>query len=60
MDNQTLIIVAVVIAVAVVALAFLFERRRRLREQFGPEYDRAVRDAGGTSRAEAELAARLP
>ena len=58
MDNTTLIIAAVVIALAVAALAFFVERRRRLRQQFGPEYERAVRDAGGTTRAEAELAAR--
>jgi hypothetical protein len=55
-------IVAIVIVVIVVA-AILFmltmaNRRRRLRERFGPEYDRAVTERGSRREAEAELAQR--
>jgi hypothetical protein len=49
-----------VIVVIVVALAVSARRRRsdHLRQQFGPEYDRAVARDGSTRRAEADLAAR--
>jgi hypothetical protein len=59
--NQTLLvaIVAVVIVVAIVAV-FAARRRRsaHLKEHFGPEYERAVAEAGSPSKAEAELAER--
>ena len=58
MDNTALIVLLVVVAIAVVAGVFLYDRRRRLRQRFGPEYERAVREAGGAVRAEAELAKR--
>jgi hypothetical protein len=58
MDNSALIVLVVVVALAVVAGLYFYDRRRRLRQQFGPEYERAVREAGGTARAEAELAKR--
>ena len=58
MDNPTVIVLIVVIALAVAAGVFFYDRRRRLRQQFGPEYDHTVREVGGTTRAEAELAAR--
>lgn len=64
MNTTTLIIVivvAVIIVVAIGALASVQMRRKRsqrLREQFGPEYDRAVDRAGDRRRAEADLRGR--
>jgi hypothetical protein len=63
MNEQLMfVIVAVVIAaVAVSAVTFFISRTRRsahLRERFGPEYERTVRDAGDARRAEATLQAR--
>src|ERR1700759_1797168 len=65
MDNNTTILIAVAIAaVAIVIIAALASRRRarlrsaELRENFGPEYDRAVVELGSTKHAERELAAR--
>ncbi|MFN8584242.1 MAG: hypothetical protein U0446_02805 [Dehalococcoidia bacterium] len=52
-------IIALVLLLIVAALAVLWMQRRRrsnaLREQFGPEYDRAVAEAGGRRQAEADL-----
>jgi len=65
MDNNTTLLVAIAIAaVAIIVIAALAARRRsrqrsaQLRDQFGPEYDRAVAEMGSTKRAEQELAAR--
>lgn len=58
MSNPTLIVIAVVIVCAVVAVAWAINRKRRherLRDRFGPEYDRAVKAVGTTGRAEAVL-----
>jgi hypothetical protein len=59
---QPELIVLIVLAVLVVAgvLITVAARRRsqRLRERFGPEYDRAVQQAGGRRPAESELTAR--
>jgi hypothetical protein len=57
---MTTAIVIVVVIVVIVALAALAEmtRRRRLKERFGPEYDRAVADQNSALRAEAELTGR--
>jgi hypothetical protein len=50
------IAVGVVVLVLLTVLAALSRRRRgRLREQFGPEYDRAVAERGGRRKAEADL-----
>jgi hypothetical protein len=57
MDNPTLLIFIIVALVVIVAL-FWYAKRVSLRKRFGPEYDRAVRDAGSALRAEAELANR--
>ena len=58
-QHQISIAVAVVVVVAVVAVAaFLITRKRRtqaLRERFGPEYDRVVRQEGNASRGEEVL-----
>ena len=56
-----MIAVVVVSLVVVAAVAwYLYDRRRsmRLREHFGPEYNRAVLSAGNRRQAEAELARR--
>lgn len=54
-QNQIIAIIVVVLAVVAVALFYLRMRRsRKLRERFGPEYERAVSEAGST-RAEAKL-----
>lgn len=55
----TLVVLAVLVLAAVIAVAAATLGRRRqslrLKRQFGPEYDRAVAQLGGQSRAEAEL-----
>lgn len=49
-------VVIVIVVVAVVAAALVTRgRRRRLRERFGPEYDRAVDDNASRRKAESEL-----
>jgi hypothetical protein len=52
-----LLIVVVVLAVAALALvAYKQQKSKKLKEQFGPEYSRAVQETGGsTTRAEAKL-----
>ena len=54
--TTVLIVIAAVIVVAIVVLAvFTMQRRRHLKEQFGPEYDRLVDSTGGRRAAESEL-----
>jgi FtsZ-interacting cell division protein ZipA len=61
MSNITLIIVivvAVVVIVAIVVVGYRMVRQRRterLREQYGPEYDRTVDQADSQREAESEL-----
>jgi hypothetical protein len=50
-----LVIVVVVLVCAVGVLALRQRRSSRLREGFGPEYDRVVRERGDQGAAEAEL-----
>jgi hypothetical protein len=52
------IVVVIVVVIAALAVGAMEMRRRRLRQQFGPEYDRAVTETGSRRKAEAELAAR--
>jgi hypothetical protein len=52
------IIVVVLVVAAVLAVLAVANRRRRLRERFGPEYDRAVTEHDSKRQAEAELAGR--
>src|SRR5947207_2006113 len=49
---------AAVVVAAVAAAAWFRRRTGRLRERFGPEYDRTIAERGGRRRAEAELAER--
>ncbi|MEV7571273.1 hypothetical protein [Streptomyces tanashiensis] len=50
--------VVVVLAVIAVAIVLNMRRRKRLRERFGPEYDRTVDDAGSKRAAEYDLGTR--
>jgi hypothetical protein len=60
MDQQQIaILIAVIVAVIVIAVvAFILARKRRsqkLRERFGPEYERVVKKEGEVGRAEGVL-----
>ena len=62
MDNTTFILVVVAILVigGLLAIAAMrFQRSQRLKERFGPEYERLVREAEDRRKAETELEARL-
>jgi hypothetical protein len=62
MNVVTVIGVLVLVAIVVIAAAWWFTQQRRrskqLRQQFGPEYERAVDEYGERGRAEQALAAR--
>jgi FtsZ-interacting cell division protein ZipA len=58
MTTETLIVLGVLVVIAVLALGWFYSarnRRARLRERFGPEYDRTVRDVGSEEKADALL-----
>lgn len=57
MDKTTIIVIAAVFIVLIVAGLLLTKRRRseRLQSDFGPEYERAIREIGDKRKAEAEL-----
>jgi hypothetical protein len=52
------IVVVVIVVAAIVAVVAAMNRRHRLQQKFGPEYDRAVTEHGSRREAEAELAGR--
>jgi hypothetical protein len=54
-----LIAVGVVVAAVLVFVALALQRTKRLRERFGPEYNRTVEQRGGRREGEAELASRV-
>jgi hypothetical protein len=62
MDRNVLIaIVAIIIVLAIVAAIVVSRRKQRsvqLRQNFGPEYDRALQQHGNAAKAEAVLAER--
>jgi hypothetical protein len=60
MSTGTIVIIVVVVVIVVAAAAGVMYdmRRRRLRERFGPEYDRLVEEKGSRTKAEAELVER--
>jgi hypothetical protein len=59
LDAQMIVVVVVVAVAALLVVWWLVtSRRKQLKAKFGPEYDRAVRDAGNPLRAESELQAR--
>jgi FtsZ-interacting cell division protein ZipA len=58
--NQILVVIVVVVIALIIiaAIAFITSRKRRsdrLRQRFGPEYDRVVRQEGDTRKAEGVL-----
>jgi hypothetical protein len=55
--TQVAIIIAVVVAIVGAIVVFYLQRRRseRLRERFGPEYDRSIHESGDRRAAEAQL-----
>jgi hypothetical protein len=54
--NKVAIFVIIAVVLAVVAiLLFVRDRSRKLRSRFGPEYDRAVEEAGSRFRGEQRL-----
>ncbi|MGW0561636.1 hypothetical protein ACWDZ4_13700 [Streptomyces sp. NPDC003016] len=53
-----IIIPVVVVLAALAVVAFLGFRRKRLRERFGPEYERTVEGSGSRLEAERDLSAR--
>jgi len=57
-SGTTIIIIAILVVAAIVAGVVYDTRRRRLRQRFGPEYDRLVEEKGSRTKAEAELANR--
>lgn len=62
MDQQTLVLIAAVVVIALVLIAIVAvvsgRKRQRLREHFGPEYERVASEAGDTGRADRILAER--
>jgi hypothetical protein len=58
--NSTIMLVIIGAVVAAAALVWYLQRQRslRLRDRFGPEYERARAEMGDVRRAEATLAAR--
>jgi hypothetical protein len=61
MSTGTLLAIVIPVAVILAVLAvvaFLGLRSRRLRERFGPEYERTVEDTGSRRAAERDLSAR--
>lgn len=62
MSTTVLIVVVIVIAIVLALVALLAVRHRHktaLQEQFGPEYERTVKDAGSTKGAKKTLQARV-
>lgn len=64
MTTDTMIVIALVAAVGLLLVLVVLsarnakERRRHLRERFGPEYDRAIQERGSERQAERVLVAR--
>jgi hypothetical protein len=60
MSNTMLIVIAVAVVAVLVAAWLFMERRRRerLRTQFGPEYERTLRETGDVRRTESLLEGR--
>src|SRR5664280_2316077 len=61
--DPKLIVLAAVVILIIAVLAWLYVRKRKsttadLRQRFGPEYERAVREHGSERKAEAKLADR--
>ena len=64
MDSNTITIILVAVAFLIIGgliamAAMRFQRTKRLRDRFGPEYERVIGEAGDKQKAESELEARL-
>jgi hypothetical protein len=62
MDTRVVIFVIGAIAVVALIAGLIYMRRRHtelLRTQFGPEYERSLREKGSATRAQAELEQRM-
>jgi hypothetical protein len=61
MSTVAYVVIAVVVVIVLIAVMVIASRRRsdRLHGTFGPEYDRAVEQAGNRREAERELAGRV-
>jgi hypothetical protein len=61
--NSTVLLIAIVVIVVVAVVAALYymreNRRRQLRDRFGPEYDRTVAQSGDPGSAEKQLQERV-
>ena len=61
MDQNRMVVLIAIVLIAVIgvaAIAFVTSRKRRsqkLKERFGPEYDRVLRQEGDSRRAEGVL-----
>jgi type II secretory pathway pseudopilin PulG len=59
MDQRTLVAIVVLVVIAILLVAVIVvsrqRRRQRLKEHYGPEYDRAVQNRGDAGKAELEL-----
>ena len=59
MDPKILVVVLVIVAIVVIAAVVMMQRRKTaLRERFGPEYERAVKERGSERAAQTALAER--
>ncbi len=60
MDTTTAVVIIVAVVVVAILAWFLLRQRRSLtlRRRFGPEYEHAIREFGGRSKAEDALLAR--
>jgi hypothetical protein len=61
--NPSYFVIAVIVVAVLIAIAVVYSRkslaaRARLRQRFGPEYERAVHEQGSERRAAAQLADR--
>ena len=56
--QMALVVIVIIVAVGIAAVAFVTSRKRRsmkLRERFGPEYDRVLQQEGDARKAEGVL-----
>ena len=56
-STQVGIIIAIVALIVIAVVVFYLQRRRseKLRERFGPEYERSIKESGDRRKAEAQL-----
>lgn len=58
MTTTAVIVLVVAVLLVLGAVLYLAQRRATIRRQYGPEYERAVREAGSAHKADALLEAR--